>query len=117
MDMKYLLAALLASGIAYAFSGQDEQLQAERRRAQAEEAAKQAQQQAESAAKQIALLTKQRQADQIKRQADEAHVSKEAAWVKAYRPAAGCESTATVQCANDHMRQRAEFEASWARRP
>lgn len=117
MDKRYILAAVLASGIAYAFSGQDEQLEAERRRAQAEETARQAQQQAESAAQQIALLTKQRQADRVKREAQEAHASKEAAWAKAYRPAAGCESTATVQCANDHMRQRAEFEAEWARRP
>lgn len=79
----------IESEAAGAAAAQREALQADRRRRAAQE-------HAEDAARRAVLAEKERKA---------------AAWAKFYRPSKGCvESTVSVECANEHVRAKSEFE-------
>ncbi len=60
------------------------------------------------------LLRQQREeSDRIRARQEEAE-KREAAWKRFYRPSAGCAaSTVSIECANEHIRAKKEFEAKY----
>ena len=89
--------------------------EAESRKEQAAAAARQARWQAELSARQAAAEQEQRRAKAALQAAIDYETAKAAAWLKAYKRPARCETQVDVECANDYIKAKRAFEAEWAR--
>jgi hypothetical protein len=89
--------------------------EAESRKEQAAAAARQARLRAEQSARQAAAAQEQRRANAARQAAIDYETAKAAAWSKAYKRPARCETQVDVECANDYIKAKRAFEAEWAR--
>lgn len=69
----------------------------------------------QEAANARAIAERQQAREEARRAAADATARKDKAWASFYRKPAHCADTASVECANDYIRARRNFEAKYAR--
>ena len=91
------------------------QAEQDRNEAAQREAQVQARLRQQEEARIAAINEKQRADDEARRAELDAADRKEKAWAKFYRKPPGCETAATMDCANAYIRAQRQFEQKWAK--